>query len=119
MLLSSFGSVLYKIHSPIFVGRIRFIPAELRFLSRCMTLASSCTEMSVETGNPFRSIVFYALGDIFFADSELLRREAGANRAYRHRMAVRDGKIAAPFYSMAERVTEIEFLTLSEVKLIA
>ena len=53
------------------------------------------------------------------ADSELLRREAGANRAYRHRMAVRDGKIAAPFYSMAERVTEIELLTLSEVELIA
>lgn len=89
-------------------------------MSRCMTLASSCTEMSVETGNSFRSRVFLTRSEISsFADSELLRREAGANRAYRHRMAVRDGKIAAPFYSMAERVTEIELLTLSEVKLIA
>ena len=41
MLSSSSGLVLYRMHSPILVGRMRFIPAELHFLSRCMTPASS------------------------------------------------------------------------------
>ena len=62
---------------------------------------------------------FHALRYIIFAHAELLRRDAGANCAYRHCVTVRNSKIAASLYCVAERMPEIEFLTLARVKFIA